>query len=656
MKKLLLLCLGIVAFATAATAQSTATLDFQNCWGSTAWTNSYTAHTVDFTEATVDFSKASKQSSTISEYPVMKGGDVTVTMKTGYTPITKITLQFKQWNTKLQTVKVAAYSTDGTTFTDLTDGPSASVTDGELVYDNVPDGTVAVKFTSTNTSNQIGFTGAVVEYGTLAPGEVAKPKASVESGTFHMAFDLELTCATEDAQIFYSMVRKAPSAGDTAEPHLYTTDIRINEPCYIEAYAEKDGNKSETLELNYDFKAATPYFSPESGIFEAMPEVTLRSATINAIIRYTTDGTEPTASSTAYTAPFTPEGENVTIKAQAYVDDWTPSDVVTATYEVGEKKGTLDNPLTASEAAELALGGSTAEVYVKGIVSSIISTDATITSYKNLDYNISDDGTTTATQFEVFRGKYFEGADFTTDNKLKAGDEVVVLGALTTYNGTPELAAGSTLILLNGSDKPENPDPIDPDPVDPDDPQTTTVTFDFTANEYGMTVLSGSTSVYNPDPTTIELDDVTLTLEGNTRLWKASGGNELRFYKGSTMTFSVVEPNAIIKITLGQNGGSFGIPSEAASVSAQVAPVYDNGTWTGEAQSVTLGYTPTNGNKAVKTIEVTYKDLTGIEGIEAEQENVPAVFYNLQGVQVANPTSGIYVRVQGSKATKVLVK
>lgn len=36
-------------------------------------------------------------------------------------------------------------------------------------------------------------------------------------------------------------------------------------------------------------------------------------------------------------------------------------------------------------------------------------------------------------------------------------------------------------------------------------------------------------------------------------------------------------------------------------------------------------------------------------------ENAPAVYYNLQGVRVANPTNGIYVKVAGNKATKVLV-
>lgn len=50
------------------------------------------------------------------------------------------------------------------------------------------------------------------------------------------------------------------------------------------------------------------------------------------------------------------------------------------------------------------------------------------------------------------------------------------------------------------------------------------------------------------------------------------------------------------------------------------------------------------------------KDLTsGIGSIAAEDE-VEAVYYNLQGVRVANPANGLYIRVAGDKAEKVIVK
>ena len=47
---------------------------------------------------------------------------------------------------------------------------------------------------------------------------------------------------------------------------------------------------------------------------------------------------------------------------------------------------------------------------------------------------------------------------------------------------------------------------------------------------------------------------------------------------------------------------------------------------------------------------------TGIEGIEADGSNAPAEYFNLNGVRVDKPENGLYIKHQGGKATKVLVK
>ena len=63
------------------------------------------------------------------------------------------------------------------------------------------------------------------------------------------------------------------------------------------------------------------------------------------------------------------------------------------------------------------------------------------------------------------------------------------------------------------------------------------------------------------------------------------------------------------------------------------------------------------GNQSdTKKLQFTGKS-TGVEDIVADGEKGEAVFYNLQGVRVANPAAGnLYIKVQGDKATKVLVK
>ena len=49
------------------------------------------------------------------------------------------------------------------------------------------------------------------------------------------------------------------------------------------------------------------------------------------------------------------------------------------------------------------------------------------------------------------------------------------------------------------------------------------------------------------------------------------------------------------------------------------------------------------------------KALSGIFEV-VEDENAPVVYYDLRGVQVENPSTGLYIRRQGNKVTKVLVK
>lgn len=51
----------------------------------------------------------------------------------------------------------------------------------------------------------------------------------------------------------------------------------------------------------------------------------------------------------------------------------------------------------------------------------------------------------------------------------------------------------------------------------------------------------------------------------------------------------------------------------------------------------------------------TFTSSSGLQDIEAD-ENAPVEYYNLQGVKVENPESGIYIRRQGSKVEKVVIR
>lgn len=60
----------------------------------------------------------------------------------------------------------------------------------------------------------------------------------------------------------------------------------------------------------------------------------------------------------------------------------------------------------------------------------------------------------------------------------------------------------------------------------------------------------------------------------------------------------------------------------------------------------------TYGANGAGTFKVVLPGFTGVNNVSVD-ENAPVVYYNLQGVRVANPQNGVYVRVQGQKATKV---
>ena len=47
--------------------------------------------------------------------------------------------------------------------------------------------------------------------------------------------------------------------------------------------------------------------------------------------------------------------------------------------------------------------------------------------------------------------------------------------------------------------------------------------------------------------------------------------------------------------------------------------------------------------------------VTGIENILMENNNA-VEYYNIQGVKVSNPENGIYIKKQGGKTTKVIIK
>jgi uncharacterized repeat protein (TIGR01451 family) len=76
-----------------------------------------------------------------------------------------------------------------------------------------------------------------------------------------------------------------------------------------------------------------PVISPAGGVFANPVAVSLSTASEGATIRYTLDGSVPTAASTQYTAPFQVLFDT-TVKARAFLDGYNDSAVSTAVFQI----------------------------------------------------------------------------------------------------------------------------------------------------------------------------------------------------------------------------------------------------------------------------------------------------------------------------------
>lgn len=121
-----------------------------------------------------------------------------------------------------------------------------------------------------------------------------------------------------------------------------------------------------------------------------------------------------------------------------------------ASYTIGvtEHAGTQADPYSVADARRVIDVMETAEgVYATGIVSEIVT--AYNSTYGNISYNISANGLTTSDQLQAYRGKSYDGANFTSADDVKVGDEVVIKGTLKKYSATYEFDENNQLVSLN---------------------------------------------------------------------------------------------------------------------------------------------------------------------------------------------------------------
>ena len=168
---------------------------------------------------------------------------------------------------------------------------------------------------------------------------------------------------------------------------------------------------------------------------------------------YYTDETSAEVTPTNITGGNTANAGEITVTV-SYTEG---SNTKTTTYNITVKaiENNETTVYTVAQAREIidAVGSTTVEVYVQGIVNKIVT--AFNPTYGNISYDISADGLKTSDQLQAYRGFSYDGAWFTSADDIQVGDVVVVKGKLKIFNTTYELDEGNQLVSLVRSTEPK---------------------------------------------------------------------------------------------------------------------------------------------------------------------------------------------------------
>jgi len=177
---------------------------------------------------------------------------------------------------------------------------------------------------------------------------VATPTQSVVAGTYNAVQSITLSCATENATIYYTTDGSNP----TETSNRYSNAISIGATTTLKSMAVKEGmNDSGILTAVYTLQALKPTVDIAAGVVQKGTEITLATATEGAEIWYTINGNTPAknvSGSTKYATKITIDTTTI-IKAIAVKDGWSESEILTVEYTI-QTDATVATP-TASPAA-----------------------------------------------------------------------------------------------------------------------------------------------------------------------------------------------------------------------------------------------------------------------------------------------------------------
>ena len=230
--------------------------------------------------------------------------------------------------------------------TSETNGSIHYTLDGSVPTASSPTYTVPITLTSTTTVKAITVVSgknnsamASALYTITPMPVVATPVENVNALGYVGSAQIFLTCATAGATIYYTTDGTLPVLGDAAELYNSTLGITITSTCTLKAEAFKAGMTASTVAVTtvtVTPQVATPVISLASGTYPTGTTLTMTCATFGATMRYTLDGSTPTANSPIYAGgTFTLTTNPTVLTVIAFKSGgFAPSNAATATYSV----------------------------------------------------------------------------------------------------------------------------------------------------------------------------------------------------------------------------------------------------------------------------------------------------------------------------------
>lgn len=547
---------------------------------------------------------------------------------------------------KIENVTIAADASNAKKFT-MTDADNkTSVLFNQLGYE-MPDIEAGKAYTVT------GFVGCfketmqlfpveIVEYVAVDPSEVAAPVIKAVRGD--EGYQIEMTCASEGSKIYYTIDETEP----TSASEEYTEPFYCWGATTYKAIAYVGDKASTVTEFYFDPPYILNSFNDLTEMVAGDEEYNVEFVAHMQAIYQSGDYTfvrEPFSRTNMLfygNAPALENGDTFfTASGVLKANENGMPCVADVTYGDITKGGKPYEPMEAT-VAEIASNMPYAYYVLNGVTVAAgegegvftVSDEAATATMKNL-LNLT-----------LAAGKYTSITGFV----VVAGEDVYFLPVeAVAEGGSEEPTYGSAL-------------------------------FDFTSAEVFNTydiktpaeVSTGTILCEKNESKAITVEKITLTVTATEaaensqlpRVWKNTDGTyALRSYNNNIVTFSPAESKVVIKEIVFEsvNKGKW----DANNTYDPNTFDKTTKTWTPAASEVVAyaaedgSFTMTNaGRTDIGKVKVKYEVGAGVEeiGVSSDDSDAEAVYYNLQGVRVANPSNGIFIKVKGSKSAKVLVK